>query len=236
MISAQDKRIVCAPELKDIITSSFFGLSEPLSASMVYREVNPVAVGGRNAAWFVEHERFSGVLRQYRRGGLIGKLVKQSYWWSGADKTRPWQEFAVMDYLYQQDFPVPQPLAAMYVRQGFLYKGALITAKIVQAKTLVEYIEHLAPTEFADLAAKLTRVIERMHTLKVNHADLNAFNILIDNQEQIYIIDFDKAKIEPSQGQWCQANYQRLERHLLKVLGERGQQFMVYIRQNLTKI
>ena len=93
----------------------------------------------------------------------------------------------------------------------------------------------VAAQDYPDLALKVAQCISQMHHLNVNHADLNAFNILIDEQGKIYIIDFDKARLEKAQGQWCLDNINRLERHLQKVLGEQGQRFMVYIRQNLNK-
>lgn len=236
MISLQDSRILCADELAPMATTHWFGLEGSLTASGVYHSIKPVSVGGRNAAWFVEHELFSGVLRQYRRGGLVGKLIKQSYCWAGAEQTRAWAEFKVLDYLYKQDFPVPKPLAAMYVKHGFIYQGALITTVIPGAKTLIEAILQTPEQEWSVLAIKVARVIAQMHLLKVNHADLNAFNILLDNQGNVYIIDFDKARIEAAQAQWCEGNINRLGRHLQKVLGERGKNFLVYIRQNLVKI
>ncbi len=235
MISPKDSRIVCASSLQDVLNGDFFGLEQETSLRDVYTSVRPVAVGGRNAAWFVEHPLFSGVLRHYRRGGLIAKLIKQSYWWLGAEKTRAWDEFKVMQYLANHHFPVPMPLAAMYVRRGFFYKAALLTETIPQAKTLVEYLKPLEERDYPDLAWKVAQCIHQMHHLNVNHADLNAFNILVDHQGHIYMIDFDKAKVETSSGQWCLDNINRLERHLQKVLGEQGQRFMVYIRQNLNK-
>lgn len=233
MISSKDSRILCSASLQDVIDSDFFGLEQDIGH--VYASVKPVAMGGRNAAWFVEHHLFSGVLRHYRRGGLIAKLIKQSYWWLGAEKTRAWQEFKVMQYLAVHNFPVPTPLAAMYVRCGFFYRAALLTATIPSAKTLVEYLKLLKEQEYPNLAAKVAQSIHQMHHLNVNHADLNAFNILLDEQARIYIIDFDKATIELTRGQWCLDNINRLERHLQKVLGEQGKKFMVYIRQNLNK-
>lgn len=235
MISPKDSRILCSASLQDVVNSDFFGLEQETSLREVYTSVRPVAVGGRNAAWFVEHALFSGVLRHYRRGGLVAKLIKQSYWWLGAEKTRAWEEFKVMQYLANHHFPVPKPLAAMYVRQGFFYKAALLTETIPQAKTLIECLKQREIHDYPDVAAKVAQCIHQMHQLNVNHADLNAFNILLDEQARVYIIDFDKARIELAQGQWCLDNINRLERHLQKELGEQGQKFMVYIRQNLNK-
>ena len=52
--------------------------------------LNAVAVGqgGRQAAWFVQGEFGQGVLRHYRRGGLIARLSADRYIWKGAAATR----------------------------------------------------------------------------------------------------------------------------------------------------
>jgi 3-deoxy-D-manno-octulosonic acid kinase len=54
-----------------------------------------------------------------------------------------------------------------------------------------------------------------MHNENVNHTDLNIHNILIDNNENVWIIDFDKCQVEHSTG-WQSANISRLKRSFLK--------------------
>lgn len=39
----------------------------------------PVDAGGRQAAWFVQGQGWQGVLRRYRRGGLIAKISRDTY-------------------------------------------------------------------------------------------------------------------------------------------------------------
>src|SRR3546814_7124794 len=47
-----------------------------------------VAQGGRQAAWFVQGEFGRGVLRRYRRGGLMAKVSVDRYVWGGVGATR----------------------------------------------------------------------------------------------------------------------------------------------------
>ncbi|WP_159990338.1 3-deoxy-D-manno-octulosonic acid kinase [Pelistega ratti] len=237
LVANKDKRIRCVvPQWQSIIDEHFFLFNQAIdqlnpSIDTPYQSIQAVSSGGRNAAWYVEHPLFSGVLRQYRRGGLLGKIIHQRYVWKNALETRSWAEFDMMQYLYTQSFPVPRPVAAMYKRYACFYEAALITERIEGARTLVEVIKTLSPSEHVDYATKVATVIKQMHCLLVNHADLNAFNILVDNKGKIYIIDFDKSRRETTQGKWCEANLDRLERHLKKVLGELGFAFMTHIRQ-----
>ena len=56
--------------------------------------------------------------------------------------------------------------------------------------------------------------IRKFHDHGVLHSDLNAANILIQN-EKIFLIDFDKAEMRDP-GSWKNANLERLERSLNK--------------------
>ncbi|ETD72929.1 3-deoxy-D-manno-octulosonic acid kinase [Pelistega indica] len=230
---ATDSRILCTwPEIAKQIDERYFALGGVNTTHFLpYSSIVPVSVGGRNAAWFVTHSLFKGVLRHYRRGGLIGKLIKNVYLWQGVEKTRSWSEYRVMAYLYIQNAPVPRPIAAFYHRQGLTYEAALITEQVENAQTLIAVLQKTSPDDYAQLAQQVVTAIKKMHALNVNHADLNAFNILINPQGEIYLIDFDKAKVETQQGTWCQHNLQRLERHLKKVLGEQGLAFMSHIHK-----
>ncbi|OWT56289.1 hypothetical protein CEY11_19750 [Candidimonas nitroreducens] len=61
-----------------------------------------------------------------------------------------------------------------------------------------------------------------MHQAGVWHADLNAYNILLDRQGAAWLIDFDRGrrgKLTPRQRR---DNLLRLRRSLLKVAGEPG--------------
>jgi 3-deoxy-D-manno-octulosonic acid kinase len=50
----------------------------------------------------------------------------------------------------------------------------------------------------------------------VYHADLNAYNVQVDQQDKIHLLDFDRGKfLEP--GIWRQKNIARLHRSLQKI-------------------
>ena len=64
---------------------------------------------------------------------------------------------------------------------------------------------------------RIGETIKRFHAKNCNHADLNAHNILLCDNEDIYLIDFDKSMIDNSSGQWKDRNLKRLKRSLEKL-------------------
>ena len=66
---------------------------------------------------------------------------------------------------------------------------------------------------------RIGRGLCRFHVAGVNHADLNAHNVQLDEQRQLWLLDFDKARIQPA-GPWRQGNLDRLHRSLVKLKGQ----------------
>ncbi|CFU11478.1 3-deoxy-D-manno-octulosonic-acid kinase [Bordetella pertussis] len=71
----------------------------------------------------------------------------------------------------------------------------------------------------------VARAIAAMHRAGVWHADLNAFNILLDPGGLAWLIDFDRGTAGGVSERGRQGNLARLRRSLVKVGGERGQDF-----------
>lgn len=175
----------------------------------------PVDAGGRQAAWFVEGDGWQGVLRGYRRGGLVAKLSRDAYFWQGEARTRSFREYRLLAMMRERGLSVPAPLAAGYWRHGLTYRAAIIVERIPDVRPLA----HLLDEPVWDAAAA---AIAAMHRLGVWHADLNAFNILLDARGQAWLIDFDRGTEGGVSAQRRRANLLRLRRSLEKVGGERG--------------
>lgn len=52
---------------------------------------------GRGTTWFVQTQFLPAALRHYRRGGLLGKLVSDQYFFVGWQKSRSCQEFHLLN-------------------------------------------------------------------------------------------------------------------------------------------
>jgi 3-deoxy-D-manno-octulosonic acid kinase len=170
--------------------------------------------GGRGGVAIIDTPAGEAVLRHYRRGGMVARLLGDRYLFTGGRRTRSAREFRLLAELTRRGLPVPAPIASRYVRHGLRYSADLITAFIPDAATLAE---RLADGAFnASLAGRVGAVIARFHRAGAWHADLNAHNILV-NGDDIYLIDFDRGRLRrPSPG-WRRSNLARLKRSLVKL-------------------
>lgn len=174
-----------------------------------------VGEGGRKAAWFVQCGTRAGVLRRYRRGGWMARITEDRYLWNGPQHVRSLNEFEVLRSLYEAGLPVPRPLAAAFWRSGPTYRAAIIVERIPEVKALASALD-VADSE------QVARSIYAMHEQGVWHADLNAYNILLDPEGRAWLIDFDKARRTTLSMERRSANLLRLRRSLAKVAGARG--------------
>ena len=168
---------------------------------------------GRGTTWFVELPSMQAALRHYRRGGLFGKLVEDSYIYTGDESTRSYQEFELLNRLIESGVNVPRPIAARVVKNGLIYTADLLSEKVPNARDLVAVLqENALPKE---MYLKIGIEVRKMHVAQVNHTDLNIHNILIDEQGKVWIIDFDKCFQKQGES-WKQDNWNRLLRSFKK--------------------
>lgn len=178
-----------------------------------------VTSGGRGGAWYVDTPLGPAVLRQYLRGGLAASISRDRYLWHGADRVRGFAEFRLTRMLHAQGLPVPSPIAACYRRRGMSYRTAILVQRLEGVQTLAER----AVIAAADAPWEETgRLVARFHRAGLDHADLNAHNILFNGDGQGWLIDFDKGSIRILATGWREKNLTRLQRSLLKVRGDRG--------------
>jgi 3-deoxy-D-manno-octulosonic acid kinase len=175
---------------------------------------------GRGSTSLIEADGRSLVLRHYRRGGFMARLVSDRYWWHGAESTRSFREWHLLYHMHRAGLPVPMPIAAGYRRRGRTYSADLLVQRLPGVRSLAAAIA-AAPVPLGTWMA-IGRCLRHFHARGVCHADLNAYNILIGAAEDdIWIIDFDRGTLRPP-GWWSDANLVRLRRSLLKLTGGRG--------------
>ncbi|OPZ10161.1 MAG: 3-deoxy-D-manno-octulosonic acid kinase [Alphaproteobacteria bacterium ADurb.BinA280] len=172
--------------------------------------------GGRGAVRFFDSALGSLVLRSYRRGGLIGRWVRRHYLWLGESRTRCYREFHLLQQLAAQGLPVPHVVAAGFVRNGLGYRAELLMRAIPDSRPLAQHLAALDAESTRAIAVELGRLLARFHRQGVYHADLNAFNVMVDAQGKLWLIDFDRGELRPPDAQWQRANLQRLRRSLWK--------------------
>ncbi len=170
--------------------------------------------GGRGDTFFVGNVPRQFVLRHFRRGGLLGKIVHDQYFWSGEENTRSFAEWRILAKMAEHDLRVPRPAAALYSRHGTFYTADIITVRIPGVRPLSEFIAE-APRD-ADFWASVGASIHHFHDVGVFHADMNAYNLQIDADGHLWMLDFDRGRLlQP--GPWQQQTLKRLHRSLQKI-------------------
>jgi len=174
---------------------------------------------GRGNAWFINAPFGPVVLRQYLRGGWAARVSREQYFFTTVQSSRPFREFHILAALLELGLPVPRPVAALCIHKGFLSSGALLTATISGATTLADTLPG-AGSRGVNIEApwgSIGRCIRKFHKAGVWHADLNARNILLDSAQQVYLIDFDRARLTASKAINGEGNLNRLKRSLSKL-------------------
>ncbi len=164
---------------------------------------------GRGEAYFLRHSGRDMVLRHFRRGGLIGRINRDLYLGARVAKSRAMQEFSLLQSMLAAGLNVARPVAARCIHLGPFYRADLITLRIPDALPLADILKtrKLGDAVWQAIGTE----IRRMHDLNVHHADLNCRNILLDDNETPWLIDFDKSG-KRAPGDWTRANLARLRR------------------------
>lgn len=169
---------------------------------------------GRGNTMIVSDGTNEFVLRHYLRGGLPGKIIRDAYLWTGERETRAFSEWYLLSKLFRMGLPVPRPVAARYNRRGIVYRNDLLTLRIPGIRSLADRIVQRPGNR--RFWQSVGRGLHEFHAAGVYHADLNAYNVQIDDADKLFLLDFDRGELrEP--GIWRQKNMARLHRSLQKI-------------------
>lgn len=168
---------------------------------------------GRSHAHFFELSGQEMVLRHFRRGGLMGKLNSRFYRRVSKAQSRSFREFELLQWMQSVNLPVPRPIAALTTFHGPVYQAAIITERIATGRPFDEALQAGAVSR--PVWNKIGKAISKLHAAGVFHADLNCRNILLDQKDHVFFIDFDKCD-RRKPGPWKARNLDRLKRSLEK--------------------
>jgi len=132
-------------------------------------------------------------IKSYRRGGMLRHLNRRHYLKLG--KTRAQKEYELLQTVRRLRVNAPEPIAYAY-RGRLLYSAWLITREIPRAISLAQLslaVDRPVNTALKSTADQLARLIQN----KIYHVDLHPGNVLIDENQNAFLVDFDKAGIFP---------------------------------------
>jgi len=148
-------------------------------------------LGGRNQPLITDLTGIGKVVvKQYFRGGVIRHINRQTYF--DLKKTRGRKEFELLARLRELGVNVPEPVA--FAAKGcIIYRGWLVTKAIPASLTLID-ICRTAPERAEAAMPMVTGQIMRLIANGILHVDLHPGNVLVDDNNRVFLIDFDKAR------------------------------------------
>lgn len=203
-----DKVLLFNPDLLSDISDDMFDASYWQAKSQIIGQAF-----GRGTTTFFCHQQNEFVLRHYHRGGLIGKVVKDQYVYTGLKATRAYVEMHLLNTMHDLGLAVPRPAAARIEKKGLFYQADIILQKITGATDAFTLLQ--SRSFAAELWHNIGREIKRLHEQQIYHHDLNIHNIMLDEQNKVWLIDFDKCEVRDGD-EWKNQNLQRLQRSLVK--------------------
>jgi 3-deoxy-D-manno-octulosonic acid kinase len=171
---------------------------------------------GRGTVYFFALGNSELVLRHYKRGGLIARVSTDKFLFKNLKSTRCYEELNILQHLVGENVNVPIPIAGRICKSGLTYTADIIT-KVIDNSFELDFLLTNGPLPKATWQA-IGAQLKKMHNAQVFHGDINVKNILVaqgENQEQVYILDFDKCSIMPGSN-WKPANLARFQRSLVK--------------------
>ncbi len=134
------------------------------------------------------------VVKHYLRGGILSYLLHRTYLRSGGGDYRSKHEFLMLMRVRSYGIAAPQPIV-YGVEGGLFYKTWLVLSELEGVTALADLNTATDAKRFEAAMEQLVMQVERLIENRVFHIDLHPGNVVIDNAGQLFILDFDKARM-----------------------------------------
>lgn len=152
---------------------------------------NTVILGGRGSVKLGNVRGFGDiVLKEYYRGGFIGKFNR--YYFLKSTKSRPQIEYDFLVEANSLGLNVPKPLGYI-IKHNLIYRGWLVT-EMLNSKWNLANLSMSDEERTRLLVHSVVDQILKLIENKIFHVDLHPGNVLVDEDNTIFLIDFDKAR------------------------------------------
>lgn len=160
---------------------------------------------GRSRVDFITVQGRPLVLRRYCRGGLVRHFMRDSFFRLPLGMSyRPFDELAILERLTEHGVAVPKPVvgAVRHCLCGWAYRAILVTEELPEVRNLLflaltAKLQSEEQTAVAELCKKAGAEAAKMVALQVAHPDLHLGNVLVQREDRVVLIDFDRAVIAP---------------------------------------
>lgn len=129
------------------------------------------------------------VVKHYRRGGLLRHIIAASYFRCGPPRSQ--REYEILSLA--KDIGISVPSVVAYASKGILfYRAWLVTKEIPNSITLAD----LSTKDLKRAENGVDLLMKQLYLLieeGIYHVDLHPGNVLVDDNDNVFVIDFDKA-------------------------------------------
>jgi hypothetical protein len=130
------------------------------------------------------------VLRDYRRGGVLGPLRGDRF----GDPGRARSELEVHAALRARGVACVEPLAAIWRRNGRSYRLRFAT-RLVDGAMPVPTAMAARPSERRHIVTAVAAVVGTAFRAGLRHPDLHPDNLIVDPAGVVSMLDFDRARV-----------------------------------------
>ena len=214
--------VFTAPEAEAWVRGALADDGRLYEAALAHAEF---CLEGRARVPVVSTPRGRWVVRRYHRGGMVaGPLLRDRHLRLGP--TRPLLEASASAAALRRGIATPRVMAGAVYPNGPFYRADLITEYVTNGGDLAHVLfrSERTPTERTQILHDVGALIARAAAAGIEHADLNAKNVLLDSTPggtSALLLDLDRCRVLPA---GVAGNpipmLERLERSLRK-LGER---------------
>ena len=193
-----------------------FGFADPLAPDQcdallaVFRQPDdsaPGLLGGRRAVRRIDLDGIGPVVvKTYARGGVIRHFSQQTHLRWGAPRGA--REMEWLQRVRQLGVCAPRPVA-WADNGGRLFHRCWLAMRSLPASLSLAQVALQDPERTAAVFPAIRRQMAVLIENRIHHRDLHPGNILVDDRENAYFIDFDKAKRHPGSGRRLAAAYLR---------------------------
>lgn len=159
-------------------------------------------------------------VRHYLRGGMMRHLVRDLYL---IRPPRPVRELVATEAARAAGCRVPMVHAVAVEEKGLFYRGWIVTSAIDGASPFIDALAAADEAGRAELLSDAGEAIRALHNAGVYHPDLTGYNLLLDAQGEVAVIDFDRAVVAaPGLHRLAEKGRDRFWRSLRKLAAQRG--------------
>lgn len=169
-------------------------------------------VAGRGTAYALTTDKGVWLVRHYRRGGALARLLGDRYLRIGSG--RAWRELRVSSEARAAGVPTPEVVVAASYKSGLFARFDIAVAWIEGGVDLAAILFGRASPDVQGSVARAAALIETICSRGLRHVDLNLKNILI-TPAGAYVLDLDRCRMS---GHTREQNASLMQRRFVRSL------------------